>query len=178
MAGHPPQGLGIPQSVLDAAIATHAALDTAVHGAGGDVLATDADIASHAADFGLHSLIVRKTANQIVNNSTAMVNDTHLLIPVGANEVWSLLYSLYGSSHASADFKFDLAGPSGSTLYPTNALIFAGQGTGNVIGITLTQLIENGATPGNAVLQWAQQAAISADTILYEHSLMRAIQLA
>ena len=30
-------------------IATHAALDTGVHGAGGDVLATDADIATHSA---------------------------------------------------------------------------------------------------------------------------------
>ncbi|MCK5236282.1 MAG: hypothetical protein KAR06_04775 [Deltaproteobacteria bacterium] len=41
------------EGVTDAA--THAALDTGVHGAGGDVLATDADIGTHAAlDTGVH----------------------------------------------------------------------------------------------------------------------------
>jgi hypothetical protein len=41
---------------IDADIATHAALDTGVHGAGGDTLATDADIATHDADETAHGI--------------------------------------------------------------------------------------------------------------------------
>ncbi len=35
-------------------VATHAALDTGVHGAGGDTLATDADITTHAGNADAH----------------------------------------------------------------------------------------------------------------------------
>src|SRR4030043_859436 len=39
----------VDRAEVDADIATHAALDTGVHGAGSDTLATDADIPPHAA---------------------------------------------------------------------------------------------------------------------------------
>ncbi|KKK75164.1 hypothetical protein LCGC14_2876490, partial [marine sediment metagenome] len=43
-------------------IATHAALDTGVHGAGADVLATDDDIATHAAITGAHHTLLHAAA--------------------------------------------------------------------------------------------------------------------
>ena len=45
-------------------------------------------IATHAALFGLHTKITYKTADQTVNNSAVLQNDDHLLLAVGANEVW------------------------------------------------------------------------------------------
>lgn len=58
---------------IDTDVATHAALDTGVHGAGGDVLATDADIATHAADTSTHGVtgaIVGTTDTQTLSNKT------------------------------------------------------------------------------------------------------------
>ena len=53
---YPPQGTAIKAEVT-ADIATHAALDTGVHGAGEDVIVTDQDIADHAAETtGVHGL--------------------------------------------------------------------------------------------------------------------------
>ena len=53
---YPPQGTVVRDQVT-ADIATHAALDTGVHGAGGDVIVTDQDIADHAAETtGVHGL--------------------------------------------------------------------------------------------------------------------------
>lgn len=38
--------------------------------------------------------LVRKTADQTVNNSTTLVNDNHLSLAVGANEVWAIFLCL------------------------------------------------------------------------------------
>lgn len=53
---YPPQGNATKAEVATD-IATHAALDTGVHGAGSDVVATDDDIDVHAAlTTGVHGL--------------------------------------------------------------------------------------------------------------------------
>jgi len=53
---HPPQGTATKADITED-IATHAALDTGVHGAGTDAVATDKDISDHAAETtGVHGL--------------------------------------------------------------------------------------------------------------------------
>lgn len=50
----------------------HNALDTGVHGAGGDVLATDADIATHAALTDIHSITRAATLVVAANDSSVL----------------------------------------------------------------------------------------------------------
>ena len=54
-------------------LTTHTALDTGVHGAGGDTLATDADIATHAAlaVAGTHGSTTAATANKLVHRDAS-----------------------------------------------------------------------------------------------------------
>jgi len=66
----------------DAELAAHAALDTGVHGAGGDTLATDADIATHAAagdphtGYILHSLATAVSDFLVASGAGVFVKKT------------------------------------------------------------------------------------------------------
>ena len=56
-------------------LATHTALDTGVHGAGGDVLATDADITTHAGISGAHHTLLHAAAQHNAAVLTAGNNE-------------------------------------------------------------------------------------------------------
>ena len=60
--------------------------------------------------------IVRKTADETVNNSAVLQNDDDLLLPIGANEIWRFEFVIYGISNATADFKYSLVGPAASNV--------------------------------------------------------------
>ena len=50
--------------------------------------------------------VVRKTADETVSNSTVLQNDDHLVLSVGASDVWDILMVLRINSSAVADFKW------------------------------------------------------------------------
>jgi len=159
----------------------------------------DSKIATHAADYGLHTKVVRKTADETVNNSTTLQNDDHLYFAMGANEVWYVEIFLIIDSSTSADFKSGLSLPSGATahwmaigsseatisnivatgLTETNSDASWGTGAGTPrLRDILSIIVINDATAGNFQLQWAQNTAEASDTILKTNSCLIAHKLA
>lgn len=56
----------------------------------------------------------RKTADEPVTSSTALQDDDHLLLAVGANEVWEFDMTLYVTGDVGGDLALTVAGPAGS----------------------------------------------------------------
>ena len=148
-------------------------------------------------------IVVVKSANQTVNNSAALQNDTHLAFAVAANTTYLVDCYLLLNGGITADFKFGWSLPAGATLVwapegegggggvsPYWAPKSVGSGSvpalsgtaiavnGNTsipYGIHLTALLLIGSTAGTATLQWAQNTATVADTIVLANSLLRAV---
>lgn len=130
----------------------------------------------------------RKSANQQVAASTALVSCTDLTVPVAANQKISIKYVLPFSVGATGGFKFNVAVPAGGTAYM--AAMFAFDGVTVAPGVQVGQvitaaadfanawavagnhrcvievLIENGATAGNIDLKFACNSAANAINIL------------
>ena len=62
--------------------------------------------------------IVRKIVDEIVNNSITLQNDDHLLLAIGANEVWLIDFYLLcnATSSTTPDIKFGWAYPTGCSI--------------------------------------------------------------
>jgi hypothetical protein len=145
----------------------------------------------------------RKTANEIVNNSTTLQNDDHLTVAVGANQTWIIRYHVRVLSNAAADVKFGLSVPAstagafygigpatnttgaattdasmvwGNTI--ATALSFGATGSGDYTHIFLTATVRVAGTAGNVVLQFAQATANASDTTVGEDSVMIAERVA
>lgn len=164
-------------------------------------IARDAEVASaiatHAALFGLHTRIIRKTADESVNNSNAMQNDDELLFAVAANEVWLVEIVLINKSATSGTpcMKCQLSLPSGAVFRgwvsgtdPSEENLFGWWNGGSksfyadsvdyylwfhAIGVLI-----NGGTAGNMQLQWAQNTATAENTTLKANSCIIAHQMA
>ncbi len=138
--------------------------------------------------------IVRKTADEIVNNSTTLQNDDHLLLAVGANEVWLIdLILLLIQANAAADWKYKWAYPTGTTMfwaeefswsYPQTTL-FIETNTGNmssaltaITGLMIRAIVIVGGTAGTLNFQWAQSAATVANNTIKANSCLIAHKLA
>jgi len=149
--------------------------------------------------------IVRKTADKTLNNVAVLENDNHLLMAIGANEVWQIDIFILCMGNATADIQFGFS-------YPVDCLIYWGLvGAGDTThmktwghsatsdtpslkvqtenqvegihatlktGYRLSLIVISGANAGNINLQWAQAAAQVGDTIVYENSCIVAHQLA
>ena len=151
--------------------------------------------------------VVRKTADEIVNNSTTLQNDDHLFITLGANEVWLLqLFLLLISPTTTPHHKFGFAYPSGCTMSwgdirgSTTAgtygrWITAGEQTidgllletglayatpyagATTYGLLIDCIVKNGSTAGTLNLQWAQVTATAEDTKVLANSCLVAHKL-
>jgi hypothetical protein len=149
-------------------------------------IATGQDIL--AADINNLFKIVRKTADETVNNSDVFQDDNHLLLALGANEVWYIDAFLLTSSASSGtpDLKYNATVPAGATIYTrsiaTNATgtlaeIESGSG-GTFLGDTNVRfksihfVVINGANAGNFQLQWAQNTATAEDTKILTNSVL------
>jgi hypothetical protein len=150
---------------------------------------TAANFNTHIRDnsnMAMHTL-ARKTADQIVNNSTTLVNDTHLFVPTLANEVWLIDAWLLYDSGTTPDIKFAWTVPAGATfswgasssdsgaanwanigspvaLATTGSMAFSCLGAGTIQGAALTGIAVIGGTAGNVQLQWAQNTLNASDT--------------
>ena len=130
-----------------------------------------------------------KSAIQTVNNSNVFVADTHLFIPVLANEVWLFKFNICYMSHGIADIKFKLRhlGAAGTVFrawllgsrlegIENNNWLKIGEPWSRGIGIadsvwcSIEGWAEVAAAPGTIKLQWAQQVANASDTSLLENS--------
>ncbi len=130
--------------------------------------------------------IIRKTANETVNNSTTLQDDNHLFAALAANEIVFFSALIIHVGNATADFKLAWTVPAGATLRwsmpnarVSAAEILAGasveigsgvaiscQGSTSRLGQLVHGLVRNAATPGNLQLQWAQNTAAVVDTIV------------
>jgi hypothetical protein len=156
---------------------------------------TAAQLNTHLRDnltaVGPHGRIY-KTANQTYTGTT-FVNDTHLLFPIGANEVWLIdLYMKYLALTAN-DIKFAWAMPSGydsgtsqwGGYYESTGATAVFWGPDSVTGTTFNVtsaspliavvrgILVNGATAGTAQLQGAEAAGSSGATF-YQGSWLAA----
>lgn len=142
------------------------------------------------------SLIVTKTADETVNNSSTYQDDDHLKFPIGANEKWyfELVVDLSAPS-ATSDLKMNWTVPSGASFKwargdqaaggtvgstPT-AMVTAGLTQGSTNGEIVTQAvgwITNSTAPGTAQLQWAQNTQTNEDTTLKAGSFLRLTRIA
>lgn len=155
---------------------------------------TPTALTTHEADYELHAKLVRKTADQTVNNSTTLVNDDHLLLALGANEVWAFHLCPLVNSGATPDIKFGWTVPSGASGYWNYTGQNAGATTTNTFDIitggtnarggfagslpfVLHGIVICGATAGNLQFQWAQNTANASDTKVLTNSYLIATQL-
>lgn len=135
-------------------------------------------------------LILRSSADLIVNNSTVLVNVPGLALPMLANDIWEFtLIAVAVSVSTTPDGKLHLTLPAGAVFYAlcwevttdgginissrndTAATPF-GVITSNSVPIIMRGIIINGANAGNAQVQFAQYVATVENTTLKTNSCM------
>lgn len=125
-----------------------------------------------------------KASNQVVNNSTVLVNDSDLFFPIDANETRAFRFVIHAVSTAQANLKFAVSAPSGATCAVAVQSVSAGSGnTGCGIAVSatgtgsdaiyeVTGSVVNGATAGTLQLQWAQNTGRAFNTTVYARSFV------
>jgi hypothetical protein len=166
-------------------------------GADGTVLTMVAGAVAWAAGgSGGGPTVVIKSADETVTGSTTLQDDDDLLLALGANEVWEFELVAWVTSNGTADVKVGFTAPAGATVEwsrpgMSNAAgtvlgtgIISGSGSSEgyfgSTGGSLVRLIgrvENGATPGNLQMQWAQNTSDGVNTIVKKYSTLKGYQL-
>jgi hypothetical protein len=137
---------------------------------------------------------VRKSADQTVNNSTVLVNDTELFVPMPTAGTFAWEAVLFSSSSDVADIKYALTWPAGVTAMwgtmglATTAVAGVGDvaidtettsGNVNFHGGGTSQMVvfygdlTMGGTAGNLQIQFAQNTAEVSNTIVRSRSRLR-----
>ncbi len=142
-------------------------------------------------------LFARKTSDQLVSNSTTLVDDNDLQMSIGANEVWEVNWMLRVTGSAG-DFQFAVTIPSGATMWITargdaddsnddygelttsgsalqlnNAMSISDTGT----LIELKGIVTNSSTAGTVKLRWSQAVANATATRVKAPSYLHATRL-
>ncbi|MBW4062252.1 hypothetical protein HJC99_06825 [Candidatus Saccharibacteria bacterium] len=134
---------------------------------------------------------VIKPTDQIVTSSAAFVNDNALSFTVGPNETWTYNMTVFGNSGTTPDFKFSMSAPAGSSCVwgvseaenaDSNGNLSCGASSGLISGsgadepYYITGTVTAGVTGGSVTLQWAQNTANAANTIVRAGSYLQAMQ--
>lgn len=142
--------------------------------------------------------LVRKTADETVNNSSVLQNDDHLLYALAASEEIMFECDIWYSSGATPDMKATWTVPAGAAImwsttgfdtggssHNDSFLVQASGTTLDYSGSTTPQRharmkgqVINGANAGNLQLQWAQNTANASDTKVLKNSILRVWKLA
>lgn len=143
---------------------------------------------------------VRKTADETVNNSTALQNDDHLLVALPTAGTFGFQMVLFYDSSTTADFKAAFTMPAGATMLwggvgpattagssvgdgqfltttvSGTAIPYGGAGTGttNTLMLVVNGEITMGGTSGNLQLQWAQNTLDATNTVVRTRSRLLA----
>lgn len=143
----------------------------------------------------LDRAVVIKAADQTVNNSAALQNDTHLVLPVVANAKYWMYLGAVQNSNATANFKIDFTAPAATTWHfgffdfgssAANEQFGITNSLGAVAGITgaaansvcqVTGWFVTGANAGNLQFRWAQDTANVSNTIVRAGSILLLLRL-
>jgi len=134
--------------------------------------------------------VIRKTADQIVNNSATTVNDTDLKFPIESDGIWAFELWLQINSGSTPDFKIAFAVPAsalaefqvsgdmgkagtGDTpvaiLNDLAAVAVSGRATEDFVVMVRGKVVAGG-TAGNVQFKWAQNTANASDSIVRANS--------
>ena len=148
---------------------------------------------------GTPTIVVAKSANETVNNSSTLQDDNDLLYAMAASTSYffSIFLILTGAS-TTADWKFGWTVPASATMFwgPMAAgvlgtVIWANTGAasspaaflteGSTLvnggingthGLALFGIVRNSSTAGNLQFQWAQNTPTVEDNVINKDSLM------
>lgn len=165
------------------------------HEAGGaDALAAPVALAAipeHGAAKHTDVIIVRKTSDEVVNNSTVLQDDDELYFAVGANEIWEFLLLLRVTTPTSGvDVDYSFTIPVAASLLRCEGYGVSNaeedgttEDTCDIIGASseyclMHYLYVGGANAGTVQLQWAQHTATVEDTKVRANSFIIARKLA
>jgi hypothetical protein len=128
-------------------------------------------------------VLIRKSADESVNNSVAMQDDNELKWPLSANLTYTFLLFIAYDSSTVADIKIQFTLPAGATMAwhgtgldtalayknvanigAATASAYGGAGAGLGRLITVSGSVIMAATAGNLTLQWAQNTAEASNT--------------
>lgn len=145
-----------------------------------------------------YSTLVKKTANQVINNSDVLTADSELKIPCAANKTYAFKGFIYCASSPTPDLKFSFSIPAAASIIGVHDALIGASGTAtNVVGsvdltipvilttssssvtveIGIKGLITIGATAGDVVFQWAQNTATVSDSVVYKGSHLEIIEI-
>lgn len=150
---------------------------------------------------GLTVTQVYKSADEVVNNSSALQNDNLLLFAIAASEVWNFETHIFWDGATNSDAKFAFTVPAAATIriwhgqgtdasggansqdttYTGSGTVcgdHTGQGVGTIRHMSVSGYVINGANAGNVQLQWAQVTAQNTDTTVRQGSWIRATKMA
>ena len=145
---------------------------------------------------------VRKTANEEVSLSTTLQDDGHLVLAVGASEVWHFNFLIFLDAPGAADIKCCFTVPVGATgrwgmfaIATTaasstasaamqggsvdldgSATLSAGGVDGEFNTVLIRGTIVNSTNAGNLQLQWAQDSSAAEATIVLINSFAEMVQ--
>ena len=130
-------------------------------------------------------------ANQVVNNSSTLVDVPQLSLNVAANERVLFRINLFYNTATGADFKYQVAVPSSPTLYrqltegmapddtAVDLAIATTSAAVSIVGaastngfLRVTGVLVNGSTAGTIQFKFAQDAATASDTTVYAGSYL------
>lgn len=145
---------------------------------------------------GQSNVLIRKPANEQVQNSTTLQNDDNFSFALGANETWVFEgWVIVFSSTTSPDFKLAFTVPAGATLRwsgigagnaGTDHEVITGSGLFDSYQVTSTAgvrdtilvhgIVSTGATPGTLQMQWAQNTNDAAPIVVEADSYVWAFK--
>jgi len=147
--------------------------------------------------------IVRKTGDEVVNNSTTFQNDDDLFFPMNEGDGatrWAIDAFIFYDSSTTADIKMQLTVPtsaefrgyilgpitglSGTSsdanfggIFNSNAVSLGGAGVGTFVVAQIKGTIQCSSTPGFLRLQWAQSTLDATNTRITVNSWIRGTRL-
>jgi len=145
-------------------------------------------------------LVVRKPSDESVVSSTVLQNDDHLVLTLGASEVWQVQFGIRFTGLTAADIKFAFTFPTSceidlSTVWTAIAgaaevMEWTGTTSGSpsvpmainnssVVSFVMIQgLVVNSTNAGSLTLQWAQNTSNGTATVVKANSTLWAVKLA
>ncbi|MBA7574512.1 hypothetical protein ES708_16321 [subsurface metagenome] len=141
----------------------------------------DTKVSDHAVLLtGIHGeVIVRKTANETVHESTVLQNDDHLFMAIAINEVWEFRLYLRITCGAMRTGTCNFTVPGGGSYLFHGTSVVAGTTSNTTIGkigdtsiSVIEGIVINGGNAGTFQFQWAQPTAADEDTIILADSCL------
>jgi hypothetical protein len=132
-----------------------------------------------------------KSANQVISNTTTLINDADMRFAVAANSLYEFHVFLRFSSPTGGDWKSSFTVPSGAVAHfsvygnliggtfggpgdftDTSVVTSQGQGASTTQTANFFGWVDTAGTAGTLIFQWAQNTTNAGDTTLYANSYL------